>query len=386
MKICFIADTVYKHGGVERVLTTIVNEISKYHQVDIICTRVKQGQTENVYNLDLTKVNIIEKNINESFIDKNIKKLFTWFKIKKSSKVYNYLLERSNIPKRAQKEFIQLINNNKYDAVIGVHGYYSLFLATIAKKINAKAIGWQHSTYEGYFQDENKHYGKMKVLFQKYFNELDVNILLSDEDKNKYEQNICKNNNYVIYNPLSFACETKSNLDNKRIIAVGRLAKSKGFDMLINSFSKFLKENAEWELIILGDGKERENITQLIKQLKLDKNIKILGFTNDVVRHYTNSSIFVSASRWEGFGLSIIEAMECGLSVIAFDNSGPKEIIDNYINGILVPCNNIEMLADELSNLANNYDKRKELGANAILRAKDFSVHSISKKWIDILS
>ena len=384
MKICFIADTVFKHGGVERVLTTIANELSNIYDVDIICMRVKEGQKENVYNLDLNKINIIYKSINESFIDNLFKNTFNLFKNKKNNKVYEYLLERSNIPTRGQREFVELINNNKYDVVIGVHGFYSLFLATIDQYINAKTIGWQHSSYDAYFQDENKHYGKMKILFNKYFNKLNYNILLSNEDKVKYEDSIC-NNNCVIYNPVSFISEKKSELREKRVIAVGRLAKSKGFDLLIKAYSEFTKVNKDWELIILGDGKERENLTELINKFELGDNVKILGFTNNVKEYYLQSSIFVSPSRWEGFGLSIVEAMECGLPVISFNNSGPREIIENNKNGILVQCDNIDMLFDAINKLANDEKMRYELAKNSIIRAEDFSINSIIKKWIDII-
>ena len=384
MKICFIVDTIFKHGGVERVLTTIVNELSNTYDVDIICTNVKEDKKENVYNLDLNKVNIIYKGIDRSLIDKAFKNIFNLFKYKKKNKVYKYLLERSTIPTRGQREFIELINNNKYDVVIGIHGFYSLFLATIDEYINAKTIGWQHSSYDAYFKDENKHYGKKKILFHKYFNKLDYNILLTNEDKVKYEESIC-NNNCVIYNPLSFISEKKSELKEKKVIAVGRLAKSKGFDLLIKAYSEFIKENKDWELIILGDGKERDSLTELINKFGLGDNVRILGFTNNVKEYYIQSSIFVSPSRWEGFGLSIVEAMEYGLPVIAFNNSGPREIIENNKNGILVDCNNTDMLANELKKLADDEKMRQELAKNSIIRAEDFSINSIIKKWTYII-
>lgn len=387
MKICFIADTVFKHGGVERVVVNIVNEISKFHDVDIICTKaekIKNINKENIYNLNLNKVNIIHKSIEESFVDKLFQRIFNTFEGKISGKLYEYLLERCNIPIRGSAEFVKLINNNKYDVVIGVHGFYSLFIATISSKINSKTIGWQHSSYDAYFEN-NKHYNKMKILFQKYFDKLNHNIVLSKEDKIKYEKDICKNN-CIIYNPISFSSKNKSDLKEKQIIAVGRLAKSKGFDLLIEAFSKFSDENDDWNLVILGDGKERESLEKLINNFGLNKKIKILGFVDNVKEYYLKSSMFISTSRWEGFGLAILEAMECGVPIIAFDNSGPSEIIDNYVNGILIERNNIDMLSQAIDTLANNKKIQKTLSQNALKRAKDFSIDSIIQKWLYIIN
>ena len=107
-----------------------------------------------------------------------------------------------------------------------------------------------------------------------------------------------------------------------------------------------------------------------------------MGRIDDVKKYFLESSIFVSTSRWEGFGLVITEAMECGLPVVAFDNSGPKEIINkNEVNGILVPNHDIEIFAEKLFELINNEKKRKSISYNAILRAKDFNVKNIIKEW-----
>ena len=103
-------------------------------------------------------------------------------------------------------------------------------------------------------------------------------------------------------------------------------------------------------------------------------------------KHYLDSSIFVSTSRWEGFGLAITEAMECGLPVVSFDNSGPKEIINKpNINGILVENHNVTQLANEIIKLIEDDEKRKSISLESIKRAQDFNVDNIIKQWTEII-
>lgn len=112
----------------------------------------------------------------------------------------------------------------------------------------------------------------------------------------------------------------------------------------------------------------------------------MLGQCDNVKDHYLESSIFVSTSRWEGFGLAITEAMECGLPVVAFDNSGPKEIISKpNINGVLVGNYNINKFADEIISLIENDEKRASMSLESIKRAQDFKIDNIIKQWIKII-
>ncbi len=187
---------------------------------------------------------------------------------------------------------------------------------------------------------------------------------------------------------MSFTSPLKSECTEKNVISVGRLVKDqKGFDLLINAFSTIAAKCRDWTLTIVGDGEEKNNLNDLINRLKLNSQIRIEPFTNEIQKYYLNSSIFVSSSRWEGFGLVITEAMECGVPVIAFENSGPKEIINkNNENGILVPRNNIDALGKAILDLIKDEEKRKKISKNSIERAKDFSVENTIEKWNKLLS
>lgn len=391
MKICFIMTNIFSLGGVQRVVSVLANELSKEHEINILCISKEHEINRALYNLDakvnvefnstLDKTNILSKSLRKIIKDINKKTGIL------NKDIYCKRLNSVYFPNEVKKNFIKYFNDKQYDVIIGVEGLFSILLGSIKEELNSKVLGWQHNSYNAYLKNPNRYYWNLDVLFNKYICKLDKYVVLTNYDKVMYknEKNIeCD----VIYNPLSFESNEKSTCSKKNILFVGRLEEQqKGLDLLIQAFNKVFSKNKDWILKIVGDGSDKEKLEQLIEGLKLIERIKIEPPTNNIKEYYLNSSIFVSSSRWEGFGLVITEAMECGLPVVAFANSGPGEIITkNYENGILVPCEDVDSLANAILDLINNEEKRKKISKLAIERAKDFSLSKISKAWNDIFN
>ena len=135
----------------------------------------------------------------------------------------------------------------------------------------------------------------------------------------------------VIYNPLTLVPGRPSNGTTKRFLAIGRFSHyHKGFDVLIKAFNLFTKNDKEWILDIVGEGPEKDLYCKLIQQYNLEERIKIHPFTHDVQSYYSNGQIYVLSSRWEGFGLVLVEAMAHGLPVISSDIPTSKEILGDF--------------------------------------------------------
>jgi glycosyltransferase involved in cell wall biosynthesis len=390
MKICFITSTIFNLGGVQRVLSVLASEISKNNKVDVICTDDNFKINREMYNLN-SNVNIRFNSqlLNKKFTNKVICRVFQ--KVNLSTGIFNKLTMNDILtyiyyPSEIQNRFIDYLNVQNYDVVIGVEGYYSLLLGIICDKLNAAAIGWQHNSYDAYLNNKDRYYWKQDELFKEYVPRLNKYVVLTNDDKIKYKERLridCE----VIYNPLSFECDKKSSCDKKNIIFVGRLMEQqKGLDFLIEAFNKIHKVKEDWILKIVGDGPDKENLINNIKKYNLESSVILVGKSDNVKAYYLDSSIFVSTSRWEGFGLAITEAMECGLPIVSFDNSGPKEIINKPdINGILVENYDVNKLASEIINLIEDDKKRKSMSLESIKRAQDFKVDNIIKQWIKII-
>lgn len=387
MKICFLTHNIFTMGGIQRVVSVLSNELSGDYDIDVLCIGKNVSVDREIYSLKKDiKVKKIDYLYEKSLISKIISKIGIFLNNRcgfLNKKYMNNIAKDIYFPKKIRNNFITYLNNQNYDVIVAVEGIYSLLLAIISNELNAKTIGWQHNSYDAYFNTYKKYCWNLNELFKENITKLDKYIVLTDYDKKLFEKHMKLSNVLRIYNPLSFESNEKSECISKNILFVGRLVEQqKGIDLLIKAFKIVAKQNKDWTLTIVGDGPDKQKIINLIKQYNLEDRVILKPFTNDVQKYYLESSLFVSTSRWEGFGLVITEAMECGLPVIAFDNSGPREIInESGMNGILIPCNNIELLAKEILNLIDNKNRLINISKNSIIRANDFNKINIRNQW-----
>ena len=186
----------------------------------------------------------------------------------------------------------------------------------------------------------------------------------------------------MIYNPLTLHPGKPSDGTSKRFLAVGRFSKQhKGFDLLIEAFHLFSQKNKEWFLDLVGEGVEEPLYRSLIKKYQLEERVIIHPFTNNIQEFYSKAQIYVLSSRWEGFGLVLVEAMAHGLPIISSDLPTSQEIMGNF--GIYFKNGDIQDLAQRLEDatLIDWQTKSKE----AFAIAKKFDISQIIKQWKDIL-
>jgi glycosyltransferase involved in cell wall biosynthesis len=203
-------------------------------------------------------------------------------------------------------------------------------------------------------------------------------VVLSYEDKEKWTE---LDNISVIYNPLEKIPENYSDCTSKRVIAAGRFVSQKGFDMLLDSWKIVSEKHPDWTLTVYGSG-EKSPYYKQIKKNGIEKSCTLHDAVLDLNDKFTESSIFAFSSRFEGFGMVITEAMSCGLPAVAFAcPCGPKDIITNDLDGILVKPQDIKALADKICYLIENEDIRKAMGERARERSKQFTIEILAKEW-----
>ena len=323
MKICFICDSIYSFGGVQRVLAVIAKELSKTHDVTIITLddATESSSNGDIYDLNHTNIKVL------FFRFRKMKKFIIY-----SHKIYSYLYKkvlvqnqltsdfyaRSSFPAAMRNQLTEILNQGNYDTIIGVHAFLSLKLATIRKDLNAqKVIGWMHNSYQAFFENRPAYLEHLKVHFKYQMQKLDDVIVLTHTDAQLYKQYLGISP-IVIYNPLTIIPGKRCNIHAKTFLSVGRMsALHKGFDILITAFALFAKQNSDWKLNIVGDGPERENLQKLINDNDLTERVKLYPFTSNIQKYYSSASVYVLSSRWEGFPLVLMEAMSHGLPIIA---------------------------------------------------------------------
>lgn len=173
----------------------------------------------------------------------------------------------------------------------------------------------------------------------------------------------------------------------KILLAVGRLSHEKGFDILIEVFADLAHEHPEWQLMILGEGPLRRELTQQIHQAGLESRIALCGLAGNVRDWYRAADLYVMSSRFEGFGNTLIEAMAHGVPAVSFDcETGPRNIIEHGVNGMLVENGNRRALRDCLHNLMANDGARVALGADSAVVLERFSVAQVSAMWEELFA
>lgn len=207
-------------------------------------------------------------------------------------------------------------------------------------------------------------------------------IVLTEEDKDNWHE---LDNVAVIGNPLSFMPETASACTSKEFIAVGALFAEKRFDSLINCWAKVVKKHPGWTLKIYGEGMLKNHLQTLINEHGIANNCILEGPTNDILSKYAASSCNVLTSKNEGFPMVIIEAMSCGLPVVSYTcPCGPKDIINDGIDGLLVENGNEAQLVEKICTIIENEEMRKKMGENARRNVQRFSMESIGRKWEEL--
>ena len=168
----------------------------------------------------------------------------------------------------------------------------------------------------------------------------------------------------------------------KRIITVGRLSKEKDQKIIVQAFAFLNQKYPDWELLFIGDGPEREFIEKEISKYSLEKSVKILGWKKDPHKIITESEIFVLTSKFEGFPNALMEAMALGCACISTDcPAGPREIIQDGENGILIPVGDINSLSLNIERLIKEPKFRRRLGKNAQKVGTIFSIDKILQDW-----
>ena len=387
-RICFVVDSIFSIGGVQRVTAVIAKELAKDYDVSIVTFDKPELQDTTLYNLK--KASITYRFVSYpriSKINNYICKAYSWWylKIQPQAKWCSDLYAHSSFPSELQNSLLTELKQGRYDVVIGVHAPLAARLATIKKHLpNAKCIGWLHNSYEALFGEKSHYYigAKRRRHYIYQFRKLDKVVLLCNHDANNYHDYDPKFKPIVIYNPLTLVPAEASLGTSKRFLAVGRFShKHKGFDLLIKAFSIFTKNNKDWNLDIVGEGPEEELYKELIKENKMEERIIIHPFTNIIQTYYSNAQIYVLSSRWEGFGLVLVEAMAHGLPVISSDLPTSKEIMGDF--GMYFENGNIEDLAQKLEEATHIDWQAKSKEALAI--AQRFDIENIIKQWKELI-
>lgn len=349
MKLLFCFDSMNK-GGAERVIANLSNEFIKKYEITLVATRSDKPMYE---------------------LDNNIKYLSLDEKIK----VKNLLLK--NI-KRIRK-LRRIIKEEKPDIILS-------FLPTPTYRLMVSKIFTKNKVIISVRNDPNVEYNKWfkKLLVKILYTRANGFVFQTEDAKEWFSKKIQKKS-VVIPNPINekFICEPFKGEREKTIVTVGRLNEQKNHELLIKSFNEIVKKHSDYKLKIYGDGYLREKLEKLIINLNLKEKAILMGMTDDVKNSIYKSGIFVMSSDYEGMPNALLEAMALGLPCISTDCpiGGPKYLINNYDNGILVKVKDKNDLVNSINYMIEHKEESTKMGINANKICKKLNPKIINKNW-----
>ncbi len=210
---------------------------------------------------------------------------------------------------------------------------------------------------------------------------LSLLIVLTDGDKRDWSR--YTNKLKVLPNPLTYYPKQieEKKLPN-RIICVGRLNVQKGFDLLIDAFAMIASQCAQWHIDIYGHGEDENKLHNQIRKHSLDTRVRIHKPIANIYKEYMQSDFLVLSSRYEGFGLVLVEAMSCGIPCVAFKcKYGPDEIIKDGIDGLLVENGAVSDLANKMLWMIKHDSERMEMGKMARNSALRYKKERVMLEW-----
>lgn len=353
--ICLLHHTLAARGGEERMHALLANALN-FRGYDVTSVMTEQFSNErNVYELD---EGIRQYSLQRNRVERKLNKWFPMLLIWR----YRHILKKHNVK-----------------VVIDVGSPKSLCTTKAVEGLDIKVICWDHFNYEAFrkrwcYDDLSQLIRKGRIHRLVVLTQADVKSYLQNED---YPKDVI----YQIYNPSPIQTSTYMRHPSKKVLACGRLHPQKGFDLLLDAWREVEQKNADWELEIVGDGPQRQELKQQVKNNQLQR-VSISHFTNNIQEKYSESGIFVLSSRYEGFPLVLLEAESMSLPMVSFDcKTGPAEIVRHGYNGFLAEAENAHDLAEKLLAVMNDDDLRKQMGRNAFESSRQFSTDRIINQW-----
>lgn len=373
MNICFFITTLTK-GGAERVISNLANSFSENssNNVEILTmynTRVDYDINKNISLSHLEKKYIEPYKLQNNY--KGIKKF-----IKHVAKYFKYIELKKNLKKYVMKK--------NYDVIIAFLPEPSFMILSQRKYIKSKIIISDRN-------DPKKEYNSIRTNYlMKKFYPLADGFVFQTEDAKAYFNNIIKCESGIILNPVNnkFIKKPYEGKRSGNIVNIGRLEKQKNQISLIKAFDMIKDDIKGTNLKIYGDGSLKDFLQEYINKNNLKDRIFLMGQSDNIEKEIYDSSLFVLSSFYEGMPNVLVEAMCLGLPVISTDCDcgGPRMLINNGINGILVKTDNIEELANAMKKIIKNEKLSSELSRNAHLISKKVNERVILDDWIEFIN
>lgn len=375
MKIVYVHDAIARLGGLERVFVEKMNYLAEEYAQDVCLITTCQGEHPLAFPLS-DKVKHIDLSV----------KFHTKYKYSLLYRLYmGWKMDRE-----LRVKLNNMVNTLDPDIIVTTSSYGADVICQL--KCRAKKVVESHirKKYSG-INDEVKRNIVYRIYRKWYLNRYlkaieqksDVIVALTNGDKEEWNASRV----VVIPNIVDLHNQQYSALSNKTVLFAGRFVYQKGLDKMLEAWKLVVDKRNDWTLRLVGEGEQKEALIKQCKILGIENNVTFAEATKDIALEYYDASLFLLTSRFEGFGLVLVEAMQCGVPCVSFNcHYGPADIIDDGQNGILVKNGNIKEFAEAVLKLIDNRELRMKMGQAAQVKARKYLPEVIMPQWMELFA
>lgn len=376
-RVCFVNDD-FSMGGIQKVNVYLGEEIAK-NGVEVFFYTTKE-EPSIFYKIEKGSIYRATYTRNEK-IYKDLQRAVR--KIKRTIRMEYGFNKRDVIIRK----LIRFLEHKEINTVLLNGPVLISYIPIIKEQLpHIRCIGWIHNSYRVYLENDYNSYTKhFRTSFFKGLISADKIVCLTNIDLVEYKK--FNKNTVCIYNPLTLSVNGAADLESKNIAFLCRVAiQHKGLDYLAE-IASCLPE--PWKIAFGGNGtlKNKRIFKDNINKFRANNKIDILGAMDEygIKKLFESSSVYLMTSRWEGMPLVLAEAMSFGLPIIAFDQSGSREVLADGKYGILVEQGNVSKMNHQLRRLMDSPTLREEYSQKSLDRVKHFNIKTIAEKWLEIL-
>jgi glycosyltransferase involved in cell wall biosynthesis len=374
VKIAFLIHNVYGIGGTIRTTLNLAAALADRHQVEVVSMLRHREQPRFQVDHRVTVVPLVD--LREGSADRNdpgFGEPAAVFPV--TEKRYR---QYSRLTDRRAEDYLRRCDA---DVIIGTRPGVNVYLARFGPS-RALRIAQEHLTHDG-------HSAKLRTQLARHYARLDAVVTTTEADAAVYRARMRLPGVRVLAVPNSVPEPTVPPSDGtSRLIAgAGRLVPGKRFDLLIDAFADVAATYPDWSLRIYGGGPEKARLQRMIDDRHLGGRAALMGARSPIEAEYARASIVVSASAAESFGMTLVEAMRCGVPVVSTDCPlGPAEIIKNGVDGLLVPVDDRKALTAAMIDLIADESARRRMGEAARVSARRFDPGPIARTYEELFT
>ncbi|MDQ0776524.1 glycosyltransferase involved in cell wall biosynthesis [Streptomyces aurantiacus] len=368
-KVVFLLHNAYAIGGTVRTTLNLASALAERHDVEIVSMRRHRDEPRFTIDPRITVVPLVdERDGSEDLAHPDYALPATDFPA--SDRRYGQYTRLTDLRAR------DYLTHSTADVVIGTRPGINVYVSLFAPR-RALRIAQEHLRHDA-------HTKRLRGVLARHYRRLDAVVTTTEADAEVYRQRMTLPGVRVAAVPNIVPSPEGITRDEttKVVAAAGRLVPGKRFDLLVEAFSAVASKEPDWQLRIYGGGPQRDHLQDLVDGLGLSGHIRLMGPRTPMEAEFAKAALVVSASDAESFGMTLVEAMRCGVPVISTDCPlGPAEIITEGVDGRLVPVGDARSLAEAMLDLITDEPLRRAMGEAALASSHRYDAEPIVDRY-----